>query len=400
MKVLLTADTMGGVWTYAADLCRALLPLGVDVTLATMGERPGPAQRADVRGIPLHESDYSLEWMPDPWTDVAAAGEWLLELERRVRPDVVHLNGYVHAALPWSAPVLVAGHSCVLSWWRAVHGCAAPPEWSRYRSAVTRGLRAAALVVAPTRSMLDALQHHYGPLARTRVIPNGRAATWLPFGVRDGFGRYPGHSTLPSPLVLAAGRVWDESKDMATLAAAAPLMRWPVFVAGPDRDPAGRRHRLEGVHQLGNLTPGALRAWYRRAAVFVQPSLYEPFGLAPLEAARAGAALVLSDIPSLREVWADVATYVAPRDSRGLAAAVNALAGQPALLAERAAAALQRARALTARTMALRYHGAYREVSARAAGRDHDPMAGPVTAAAELAAHPTAPTREAATCAS
>jgi glycosyltransferase involved in cell wall biosynthesis len=134
--------------------------------------------------------------------------------------------------------------------------------------------------------------------------------------------------------------------------------------------------------------------------VFVQPSLYEPFGLASLEAARAGAALVLSDIPSLREVWADVATYVAPRDSRGLAAAVNALAGQPALLAERAAAALQRARALTARTMALRYHGAYREVSARAAGRDHDPMAGPVTAAAELAAHPTAPTREAATCAS
>jgi glycosyltransferase involved in cell wall biosynthesis len=132
----------------------------------------------------------------------------------------------------------------------------------------------------------------------------------------------------------------------------------------------------------------------------VQPSLYEPFGLAPLEAARAGAALVLSDIPSLREVWADAATYVAPRDSRGLAAAVNALTRQPALLAERAAAALQRARALTARTMALRYHEAYRELSARAAGHDSDLMVSTVPTAVELAAHPSAPTREAATCAS
>ena len=35
-------------------------------------------------------------------------------LERRLRPDVVHLNGYTHGALPWRAPVLVVGHSCVL----------------------------------------------------------------------------------------------------------------------------------------------------------------------------------------------------------------------------------------------------------------------------------------------
>jgi glycogen synthase len=361
MKVLMTADTLGGVWTYAIDLCRALEPLGIEVTLATMGAPPGAAQREEVaacRGVTLHESTFRLEWMHDPWPDVAAAGDWLLALERRTRPDVVHLNGYAHGALPWSAPVLVAGHSCVLSWWRAVHGCDAPPEWSRYRAAVTQGLHAAGLVVAPTRAMLEALRHSYGPLPCSRVIPNGRPATNLPSGPR------------PEPLVLAAGRVWDEAKNMATLAAAAPLMRWPVYVAGPDRGPdrgsAGRRAPLAGVHQLGALTPAAMRQWYRRAAVFVHPSLYEPFGLAPLEAAVEGAALVLSDIPSLREVWGDAAHYVPARDAPALADAVNALAAHPALLAERAAAARRRARTLTATAMARGYDRAYRDLAAGA----------------------------------
>jgi glycogen synthase len=280
----------------------------------------------------------------------------------------VHLNGFVHGALPWSAPVLVAGHSCVLSWWRAVHGCDAPPSWSRYRAAVTRGLHAAALVVAPTRAMLDALQQHYGALRNGRVIANGRdceahgeAHGEAPRGDREAF-------------VLAAGRLWDEAKDMVTLAAAAPHIRWPVFVAGADHGPDGARHVAAGVHHLGRLAPSALAQWYRRCGIFVHPAVYEPFGLAPLEAAQAGAALVVSDIPSLREVWGDAATYVAPRDAAALADAVNRLVQRPALLAERAAAAAARARSLTGRAMAHAYHGAYLE------------LAGMRTAAGEAAA--------------
>jgi hypothetical protein len=95
--------------------------------------------------------------MDEPWEDVAAAGRWLLGLEARFRPDIVHLNGYAHAALPFEAPVLVVGHSCVLSWWRAVKGVDAPPDWDRYRREVRAGLHAAGLVLAPTRAMLDSL---------------------------------------------------------------------------------------------------------------------------------------------------------------------------------------------------------------------------------------------------
>ena len=62
-----------------------------------------------------------------------------------------------------------------------------------------------------------------------------------------------------------------------------------------------------------------------RAAIYALPAHYEPFGLSILEAAMSGCALVLGDIPSLREIWGDAAVFVHPdnRDAvaRCLAAA-------------------------------------------------------------------------------
>jgi glycogen(starch) synthase len=101
-----------------------------------MGGSLTSSQRAEVRSIAdltLYESRFELEWMADPWSDVARAGDWLLELEQVIQPDVVHLNSYVYGALSWRRPTLVVGHSCVLSWWAAVKGEAAPNSWERYR---------------------------------------------------------------------------------------------------------------------------------------------------------------------------------------------------------------------------------------------------------------------------
>ena len=123
MRVLMTTDTIGGVWTYCLELARALQPLRVEFILATMGQLPTDDQRAEAGAIPniqLHESTFKLEWMANPWDDVARAGDRLLELERQFQPDIVHLNGYAHAACAFHAPRIVVGHSCVLSWWRAV----------------------------------------------------------------------------------------------------------------------------------------------------------------------------------------------------------------------------------------------------------------------------------------
>jgi len=145
-RVLMTADTVGGVWQYAMDLCRVLCARGDEITLATMGGLPDRAQRREAGSIPgldLRASRYKLIWMDNPWRDVNEAGEWLLGLAHEVQPDIVHLNDLGHGDLDWPAPVLTVGHSCVLSWWRAVHGERAPePQWTPYRERVTAGLLA------------------------------------------------------------------------------------------------------------------------------------------------------------------------------------------------------------------------------------------------------------------
>ena len=119
LRVLMTADTVGGVWTYALELAAGLEPLGVDVVLATMGAPLSPAQAkaaARLDNLDIVESTYKLEWMPEPWRDVDAAAEWLLGLAAAV--DLVHVNGYAHASLPFKVPVVTVAHSCVLTWFR------------------------------------------------------------------------------------------------------------------------------------------------------------------------------------------------------------------------------------------------------------------------------------------
>ena len=349
-RVLMTADTVGGVWTYALDLARSLAPHSVSVSLATMGRLPTLQQSAEAASIPtlaLHPSEYALEWMPDPWDDVVRAGDWLLALEAEVRPDIVHLNGFAHGDLPWQAPTVVAGHSCVLSWWQAVHGTDAPSDWDRYRAEVRRGLQSASLATAPTQAMLSALETHYGPLQNTRVVPNGREASlFAPDACKE-------------PLVFSAGRLWDDAKNIRALAEVAPRLPWPVCVAGDTTHPGGEDCRFDDVRLLGCLPPDQIAARLSRAAIYALPARYEPFGLSALEAGLSGCALVLGDIDSLREVWGNAALFVPPDDRDALCAAVSRLIADPDLRSELGARALAQARTYTTERMALGYLNAY-----------------------------------------
>lgn len=357
MRLLLTTDTVGGVWTYAIDLCRALQPHGVQIALATMGAPMAADQRRDVALLPhvrVAESTFKLEWMRDPWEDVRASGQWLLELEQAFRPDVVHLNGYAHGSLPFRAPVVVVGHSCVCSWWQAVKRERAPREWDRYRQEVTTGLQQADLIVAPSQAMLSALQSHYGPLPRTRVIHNGRSdALYSP-------GR-------KSNLILSAGRLWDEAKNLAALQRVASNLPWSVCVAGDDRSPDGGRRDTAGVRCLGRLDADALACWYAKAAIYALPARYEPFGLSALEAGLSGCALVLGGIDSLREVWDDAAAYVDPDDAGALRSTLVDLIEHPDRRESLRRLSLTRARRYAPQHMAGAYLAAYRDVARRAA---------------------------------
>jgi glycogen synthase len=350
-RILMTTDAVGGVWTYALELAAATAEHGCEFVLAVLGPSPSKAQRRDaarLRNVRLVAAEYKLEWMDDPWHDVDAAGEWLLSLCRSVRPDVVHLNQYSFASLPFGAPVLLVAHSCICSWWMGVHGKAAPHRYAEYCARVSAGLAAADCIVAPTCSMLEQLMKHYGPTTgEVRIINNARRLEGLAPRCKD-------------PVVLAAGRLWDAAKNIDALDAVASKLPWPCLMAGELVDPDGRKVAPKSLVPLGWLNETDMAAQLSRAAIFAHPARYEPFGLAPLEAALAGCALVLGDIPSLRELWEGAASFVDPEDPETLRLALEELISRPARRSRAAAAAFQRAALYSPERLGASYAGVYR----------------------------------------
>jgi glycogen synthase len=340
VKVLMTTDPIGGVWTYTLHLVRALRRHGIEVSVASMGARPSGEQRREARAAgatSLYATDLALEWMRDRGSEVDGAGEWLLEVRDAVEPDLVHLNGYVHASLPWQLPIVVVAHSCVYSWFAAVRGQAPGREWQRYRAEVERGLRVADLVVAPTAAMLRSLERHYAFDGERAVIPNGVARLRV---------------LEKQPYVLASGRAWDEAKNLAAVERVASRLPWPTRIAG-----AGTS---EGV-----LPRSTLEELLGHASIYAAPARYEPFGLGVLEAATAGCALVLGDIDSLREVWDDAAAYVDPEDDVALERMLHCLIESPRELQTLAGRAVERSRAYTPERMADAYARAYARLATR-----------------------------------
>ena len=287
LRIMMTTDTVGGVWTYSCALASSLTASGADVSLVTMGPRPRADQREmllDSR-VRLVETDLALEWQDPEGQDVAAARRVLARLEASVRPDIVHLNSFREAAFAWRAPAVLVAHSCVNSWALACRDTAwlAEPKWRRYTERVAQALDSAQAWVCPSQSFHDDVVEIYRPRTPGVVIWNGIATG-------DVSGR-------KQDQIFAAGRLWDGAKNIAVLAAAAPGLDWPVHVAGPaDAAPAA------GITWLGQLPHDVVRAKLQRASIFVSPAIYEPFGLSVLEAAAAGCALVLSDIPTFREL--------------------------------------------------------------------------------------------------
>ena len=161
--------------------------------------------------------------------------------------------------------------------------------------------------------------------------------------------------------MLGGGRMWDAAKNAAALCAAGGRCAWPVAIAGADGADAP-----DGVRLLGHLTFADLAVWLARAAIYAAPARYEPFGLGILEAAMSGCALVLGDIPSLRELWDDAAVFVDPDDHGALSDALDRLAASPAERAQLAGAATVRARRYGVDVSGAAYAAEYRQVVERA----------------------------------
>jgi glycogen synthase len=323
MRVLVTADTIGGVWTYARELVQGLARAGVEVVLVSFGDIPAAAQVTwldGIRGVTYLPTAFRLEWMQEAQQDIQASTEYLLNVVKEFSPDVLHLNQYCYGNLPVNVPRIVVAHSDVVSWWMEVHGEEPPADgWTGwYRNVVNKGLHGASAVVAPSRWMIEAIERFYAPTCSRLVIYNGRTPSLFnAHGEKQDFG-------------LCVGRVWDSGKNVAMLAQA--KLKSKVVVAGastsPDTDSLPdvvKSLGSERVEVHGSKSEMQLRDLYSRAAIYIATSQYEPFGLAPVEAAFSRCAIVANDIPSLREIWGDTACYFRRNDAEAMAKAVDRL---------------------------------------------------------------------------
>ena len=337
MRVLITTDTVGGVWTYSRELTQGLLGQGCKVTLVSMGRRPSPSQSrwsaatADLwpGAFSYIPTDFKLEWMRDGTQCYEDSEEFLLSCVAASGAEILHSNQFCYGALPVDIPKVVVAHSDVLSWSMACHGRF--PERSRwseaYRKLVLAGLEGADIVVSPTDWMRRQIERYYRPSSRSMVISNGRSLM--------------APSRLRKLQAITCGRLWDEAKNIRLLQGLDLTI--PLLLAGDAEFEQQVCDNVAKLTVLGTLTEAELLQRLSESAIYIAASRYEPFGLAPLEAALCGCAIVANDIPSFREVWGDAAVYFERNNGASLSSVMADLSRKPRKLQEAAQAAYSHA---------------------------------------------------------
>ena len=226
MRVLLTTDTTGGVWTVTQELTTQLLQRGHAVALVSLGRQPsreqqvwcatqnlahGPSFQFTASNVPQE----SMEKNEFVFTQGAGV---LSHVARQFRPDLLHSSQFCFGALSLDIPKLVTAHSDVLSWADACRprGLEKSRWLQQYRSLVTQGLQSCDAIAFPTRWMALELGRHYDNLPPSYLIPNGRSLD-------------PPESRHRTVQAVTVGRLWDEAKNIEMLRAVnSPI---PIHVA-------------------------------------------------------------------------------------------------------------------------------------------------------------------------
>jgi glycogen synthase len=308
-RILMTTDVVGGVWDFCITLAGGLRAAGDEVVLLALGTpTPEQSQTAARAGASLISASLKLEWMAESRGDVERTKALVRQIAQQMRADVVHANQFAAACVGVDVPVLLTIHSDVLSWRRWTLGdSSVPAEWRGYARLVSNGISQATDVVAVSHFVADEVTDLYGVRRPITVVHNGWPA---PTPVSQDRQR----------TTVVAGRIWDAAKNVALVAEAA--RGWnhgPVYLAGETNHPDGGSAVVpKPLEPLGFLQQDALNALLSRACVYVSPARYDPFGLLPLQAALHGCQLLLSDIPSYREVWGETATYFRSNDAADL----------------------------------------------------------------------------------
>jgi len=341
-RVFATTDAVGGVWTYAIDLAKGLSAQGVATTLAVLGPAPSPAQIEQARSVPgllLHQTGLPLDWMAEAPAEVQSAAGRLRELASASGAAIAHLNSASLAVgQRYQVPVVGVVHSCLATWWDAVRGGALPEDFAWRTRLLREGLLTCDALITPSAAFGHAVARHYN-VGLPTIVHNGRDPSVAPAAAKQA-------------AAITVGRLWDAGKNVMVLDQAAGRLTAPLRAIGPLVGPNGERVVLRHAQAIGPLDGTAVAAALAEARVFASAARYEPFGLAVLEAAQAGCALVLSDIPTFRELWRGAACFVPPDDAARFARTIQSLLDDPDEGERLGAAARRRAEPLTAAAMA------------------------------------------------
>jgi glycosyltransferase involved in cell wall biosynthesis len=350
LRLMLVTDAVGGVWTYSVELAQALREHNVETMLAVIGPPPGAEQRSEAAGVEIVETALPLDWTAERPDQVRRTGCGLADLAESEGVDLVQLNsGALLADSDFGRPVAVVQHSCVATWWDAVRKGPLPRDFAWRHDLIECGLHIADAVVAPSAAFAAQLTRTYGLTRAVRCVHNGRRA--LPMKRRG-----------PEDFVFTVGRLWDDGKNVRTLDEAAATLSVPIEAIGPLNGPNGTAVSFENLRTQGELRLTEIAQRLAARPIFASSALYEPFGLSVLEAAQAGCALVLSDIPTFRELWTGAALFAPADDAHAFARAIEQLLADPERRSQLGQAARVQALRYAPEAMASRMVQIYRDI--------------------------------------
>jgi glycosyltransferase involved in cell wall biosynthesis len=341
-------DPPTGVGRYTRELGTALELQGIELTYYAVALR-GRA------GVPISRWRLPARAMRGLWHRFGGPA-----IERLVGAvDLVHATNFVLPALR-STPGVVTVHD--LSFYRDDTFSGG----KRLRALVPWSVGRAALVIVPSAAVGEEVRGRFG-LDRDRIAITPEGVSPLFFGATPLSDEALARMGVGRPFALAVGTI-EPRKNLAALLQAwertrdrLGRRRWTLVLAGPSGW-GPRLPRTEGVVPVGWVGDETLPGLLAAAEVFCYPSLYEGFGLPPLEAMAAGTPVVAATYTAASEVLGDAALLVDPTDSPALADAVVAAATDHALRSSLVVAGRARASAYTWEAAARATIAAYESV--------------------------------------
>lgn len=368
-----------GIGRYARNLLAAMLPLLDEdqLTLIVRRDLPDPDLAPEARRWPI---SYAPAWLP---AGKKVVGHHLLA-RRQLAPlwsqgPVAHFLSHVDAPFRIGPGTVLTCHDLIFQRLPELYAAGQSRLAFRLKRWLeTRALPQAARIIAVSQCTATDLRELYNvPPERIVVIPEAadpglapvedpaaRAAILARYGLEPGtpFFLYLGGLDPRKGLSILLEALLSLEKASPLLAVAGPLeedKHFPAFQQGIACRGLGSRVRL-----LGFVAEADLPALFSAAAAFVFPSLYEGFGLPPLEAMACGAPVIAARAAAVPEVVGQAGILVPPNDPAALASAMAEVLRRPELAAELRVRGLKRAAEFSWRRTAERTHALYEEVAA------------------------------------